>query len=171
MSLREQQAALMAALSGQGPMAAGWDADRVRATAVALVHKRSRSVARTWPSLKAMLVDDYVACFARYASQHPLPREGGALADGRAFARWLAPLNDWSDAVHRQALQVDLHHAQDAAGLRVRRGPSVRLAWLPGARCWLLGMRWPGWGEREFSLRWVRGQHRKPANPRAYKAD
>lgn len=156
MSLHEQQAALLAALAGQGPLLTTWDVERVRATALALVHKRSRSVARTWPSLQAMLGDDYAACFERYASLQPLPPDGGALADGRAFASWLAPLNDWSDAVHRQALNVDLHHTRGKTGLHARKGPSLHLAWLPASRHWLLAVRWPGLFERQFSLRWQR---------------
>lgn len=156
MSLGEQQAALLAALNGHGPIDAGWDADRVRATALALAHKRARSVARSWPSLKAMLSDDFAACFERYAFLRAMPQQGGPLADGRAFASWLAPFNDWSDAVRRQALQVDLRHRQYADGLHERRGPSMRAAWLPGARSWLLALRCPGLGEHHLCLRWLR---------------
>jgi hypothetical protein len=145
MSLREQQAALMAALAGHGPILAGWDAERVQAMAQALAHKRARSVCLAWPSLKDLLGDEFDARFKAYAAEQALPQHGGATADGRLFARWLVHCGvALSDAVQRQALSIDLRFAVTPEGWRARRGLRVGAAWLPEARQWMLALQLPG---------------------------
>jgi hypothetical protein len=146
--LAQQQAALVAALTGQGPLPAGFDAARVRAAADALAFKRARAVAQAWPSVRAMLGADFRASFAAYATTAPLPQHGGPLADGRCFVRYVGARVPLTDAIKLQALSIDLRYRQTAAGLLSRRGPQVRVAWLSQARCVVVAI-----GERLFRLR------------------
>ena len=88
--LAAEQAALVRALVDGGPVPAGFDPDRVQATAAALARKRAREVARAWPALAAELGDDFTARFLADAARRPPPARGGALADGLAFAGALA---------------------------------------------------------------------------------
>jgi hypothetical protein len=88
--LAAEQAALVRALVDGGPVPAGFDPDRVRATAAALARKRAHEVARAWPALAAELGDDFTARFLADAARRPPPARGGALADGLAFAGALA---------------------------------------------------------------------------------
>jgi hypothetical protein len=88
--LAAEQAALVRALVDGGPVPAGFDQERVRATAAALARKRAREVARAWPALAAELGDDFTARFLADAARRPPPAKGGALADGLAFAGALA---------------------------------------------------------------------------------
>jgi hypothetical protein len=64
----------------------------------------------------------------------PIPREGGPLADGRAFVRDLAARRPLPDAVRLQALAVDTRYRRAASGLVPRRLPLPRFAWLPQSR-------------------------------------
>jgi hypothetical protein len=77
---------------------------------------------------------------------------GGPLADGRAFARWLARRRELSDAARPAVLAVDLRYATVTGGLRPRRGPALVIGRL--RRPWLIviGLRWPWLGERWFSI-------------------
>jgi hypothetical protein len=147
MTLADQQAALLAALAGNGPVPAGFDAARVRAAADALAFKRARAVAKMWPSLHAMLGDDFRERFAAYAGTTPLPVHGGPLADGRYFARFLANRVQLSDEAKLQVLSIDTRYRVTASGLISRRLPSLHAAWLRnsgyavvtfGARRWRL---------------------------------
>jgi hypothetical protein len=88
--LAGEQAALVRALVGGGPVPGGFDPDRVRATSDALARKRAREVARAWPALAAELGEGLTARFLADAARRPPPARGGALADGLAFARALA---------------------------------------------------------------------------------
>ena len=145
MTLADQQAALLAALAGNGPVPAGFDAARVRAAADALAFKRARAVAKTWPSLRAMLGDAFRERFAAYAATTPLPLHGGPLADGRGFAHFLANRVQLSDEAKLQVLSIDTRYRVTGSGLISRRWPSVHAAWLRnsdcavvtfGTRCW-----------------------------------
>lgn len=147
-TLAEQQAALVAALAGIGDVPAGFDATRVKAAASALAFKRARAVAHAWPSLRAMLGDDFRACFAAYAATAPIPQQGGPLADGRRFARYLATRMPLTDEARLQALSIDLRYRHTSAGLQPRRWPHIRVAWLGNARCVVVAG-----GDRRFSLR------------------
>jgi len=147
-SLAEQQAALVAALTGQGPLPAGFDAARVRAAADALAFKRARAVAQAWPSVRAMLGADFRASFAACAASAPLPQHGGPLADGRRFVRYVAARVPLTDDIKLQALSIDLRYRQTAAGLLRRRGPHLRAVWLSQARCVVVAI-----GELLFRLR------------------
>jgi len=147
MTLAEQQANLVAALTGKGPLPPGFDATRLRAAAAALAFKRARAVAQAWPSLHAMLGNDFRACFAAYAAQAPIPQHGGPLADGRAFVRYVAARMPVTDEVKQQILSVDLRYRQASTGLLRRRWPQLRVAWLRGAHCLLMGL-----GDRRFRV-------------------
>jgi hypothetical protein len=88
--LAAEQAALVRALVGGGPVPGGFDPGRVRATSAALARKRAREVARAWPVLAAELGEAFTGRFLADAARRPPPSRGGALADGLAFARALA---------------------------------------------------------------------------------
>lgn len=150
-ALEAQQAALVRALTGQGAPPPGFDPDRVGAAAASLLRKRLRAVADAWPGLAAALGDDFAGRFLAYARRMPLPARGGALTDGRAFARELARAGALPDAGRLEALAVDVRFSSAHDGLVRRRGPAVRFAWLQ-RRALAVALRWPGWGEQWFTL-------------------
>jgi len=88
--LAAEQAELVRALVGGGPVPGGFDPERVRATSAALARKRAREVARAWPVLAADLGEEFTGRFVADAARRPAPARGGALADGLAFARALS---------------------------------------------------------------------------------
>lgn len=83
------QAGLLAALVAGGATPEGFDADRVRAQARALVAKRRESALRAVPELASALGKRWPAEFTTWALVHPKPAEGGTHADVHAFARHL----------------------------------------------------------------------------------
>jgi hypothetical protein len=86
--LETRQQALVAALVAGADPPAGMDGRRIEIQAAALLRKRGRAVARTWPELAAALGPAFGRYFEDYAaSGRPAP--GGSAADGRAFARYL----------------------------------------------------------------------------------
>jgi hypothetical protein len=141
------QAALVDTLAGAAPPPAGFDPVRLQAAARSLAAKRRRAVARAWPNLTAALGDRFGGRFASFAAQTPLPRWGGALADGHAFARWLLARQGLPEAGRLELLAVDLRYRTRADGLVPRRGPSVRIALLRRPRRLVVALRWPGLGE------------------------
>jgi hypothetical protein len=147
-----QQATLVRALAGLEEVPPGFDARGVQAAADALARKRLRSVAQAWPDLARALGRRFGELFRSFASATPLPRHGGPLADGRGFARWLARRGELPDAGRRQALVVDLHYVSTADGLSPRRWPTVRAAWLPAARRFVLGLSLPWLGVHTLSV-------------------
>jgi hypothetical protein len=80
-SLAERQAELVRALVGGGPPAAGFDAERLAATSLALRRKRAGVVAHVWPTLRAL--PDFES---RYAAWAEARSPGSAVEDGVAFA-------------------------------------------------------------------------------------
>jgi hypothetical protein len=144
--LAARQAALVAALTAGAAPPAGFDTRRLRAAAASLAVKRRRAVARAWPGLAGVLDERFTA----FTASTPLPRDGGPLADGRAFVRWLggaAPA-----ACRLQALAVDLRYARTAGGLVARRGPVLKVVVLPEPRRLVLALRLPGLGERWLTI-------------------
>ena len=93
MSARERlaraQEELVRALGTGTPVPAGFDAERVRAAARALMDKRRRLVERTWPALASALGTDFTPAFESWATHHPMTVEPSPLADGRRFAESL----------------------------------------------------------------------------------
>lgn len=130
MSLAEQQAEVMAALLRRGPIPPGFDAQRMHAAASVLASKRAKGVARAWPSLEHMLGAEWPMFFQRYGQHVHAPAQGGALADGRAFVRWLSGQRALSDDVRLQVLRVDIRYRQSAKGWGARRLPCLKFAWL-----------------------------------------
>jgi hypothetical protein len=143
--LAEQQARLVGALVAGGEHPEGFAPERLRLAAGSLRNKRVREVVRAWPELAACLGEEFAERFLAYAADHPPPAEGGPLADGRSFARTLAP-GEWTDEARLAVLGVDLHHRRSAGGLRRRRGLALRGAWLRRARVLVLGVRLPWLG-------------------------
>jgi hypothetical protein len=150
--LAAQQADLVAALTGRGEGPAGFDSERLRVVASALTTKRLRAVGRAWPDLATELGDRFAEVFRRYAQTHPLPHLGGPLADGRAFARFLAANHELPDAGRSQALAVDLHYAGRADGLVRRRWPYVRFALFANPCRLIVASRLPWLGEGWLTL-------------------
>jgi hypothetical protein len=150
--LAVQQAALVRALTGQGVKPANFDAGRIEAVADALLRKRSRSVARVWPGLAAALGEQFAERFAAFARRTGLPRLGGPLADGRAFARALESTGDLPDAGRLETLAVDLRHLSTPDGLIPRRGLHLRALLLRSRRQVVVAARLPWLGERYVSL-------------------
>jgi hypothetical protein len=84
--LAARQLSLVKALVAGGTPPAGVDPERVRIQALALVRKRSRSVARRRPELAASLGGDFWPAFRRYAAADPTP-PANTSSDARRFAR------------------------------------------------------------------------------------
>ncbi|SIO13174.1 hypothetical protein SAMN05444166_2620 [Singulisphaera sp. GP187] len=150
--LAVQQAELVRALTGQVGPPEAFIPGQVRTAALALARKRARSVARAWPSLVETLGPGFEPCFASYATEAPLPRRGGPLADGRNFVRSLDRQGKLSDLARLEALSVDLHYASRSVGLVARRGPSLAIALLRHPRRLILAARWPGLRARRIAV-------------------
>jgi hypothetical protein len=86
--LETRQRALVAALVAGADPPAGMDGGRIEIQAAALLRKRGRAVARTWPELAAALGSAFGRYFEDYTTSGE-PAPGGSAADGRAFARYL----------------------------------------------------------------------------------
>lgn len=157
--LAAQQAALVAALMTQGEPPPGFDEVRLHAAANSLERKRARVAARAWPSLTPALGQRFDELFAVYARAVPAPRENGPLADGRAFASWLAAMGELPEAGRLQALAVDLRYRSHAQGLALRRWPILKTAWLPASGRLVVALWLPWLGERWWSLPLARNQH------------
>jgi hypothetical protein len=142
--LAAEQAALVRALVGGGPVPGGFDPDRVRATATALAGKRARAVARAWPGLAAELGPDFTRWFLADAAGRPPPARGGALADGLAFADALARERrlPGNARVERLLARARLSTRPVRLGAAVA-GPPRRL---------VVTVRAPGLGERWLSV-------------------
>jgi hypothetical protein len=151
--LAAMQAELVRTLAGQAGTPRGFDYTRLEATAEALRKKRATAVARLWPGLACGLGDRYPHRFAAFAAQTPLPCAGGALADGRAFARWLARAGELSEQGRLETLAVDLRYTHKGGVLVRRRGPALLMAALSNPRRLVLFFRLPWIGERWLSLR------------------
>jgi len=151
MSKREElaraQAELVRALGLGGPVPEGFDAERVRAAADALLSKRGRGVRRAWPVLSEVLGEGFTADFDAWARAHPLEGvEPHAGADGYRYADALRaagrlPVGRAEEELLRFELRWRL---MPEGGLAARRGLSLRLRRMGEARRWVLGMRLPG---------------------------
>lgn len=84
--LEEQQAALVAALTGTGPSPAGFDAARLEVARKALLRKRAGELTRSWPLLRAALGAGFLPAFSQWAEHRPT---AGGWRDGFAFASFL----------------------------------------------------------------------------------
>ena len=154
--LAEGQEALLRALVAAHEPPAGFDAARVRLAADSLVAKRTRAAARTWPAMARALEPSFGTRFAAFASRTPLPRQGGALADGLAFVRSLPrqETRGLDDAAQLERLAVVLRHrpAGRDGSLVPRRWPAAAGAWLGQSRRWVVAVRVPPFGPWWLSL-------------------
>ena len=157
--LAAQQAVLVRALTTRGEPPPHFDAARLRAAAASLARKRARQAARAWPGLARALGRRFDGLFAAYAEAATLPRQGGPLADGRAFAHWLAARGELPQSGRLQALAVDLRYIASPDGLGVRRGPACKAAWLHQSRRLIVAVWLPWFGERWLSIPLGRGQY------------
>lgn len=158
--LAARQRALVEALAGRAAPPAGFDHTRLEVAIEQLATKRRSAVARAWPALARSLGPEFPALFARYAAQRGLPRDGGPLADGRAFTGWLLDLGSLPEAGRIEALVVDLLWRHCDAGLVRRRGPACRTVWLRESRALVLGLAFPGLGARWWCIGLTAGGHR-----------
>jgi hypothetical protein len=144
--LAAQQAALVRALTGLGPVPSGFDEGRIGVVARSLVFKRMRSVRRVWPGLARGLGDDFECQFVAYATEAPLPHRGGVLADGDAFVGRLLATGNCPDEARKERLAVSLAHRRTADGLvrRSRFSAVVRCASLRSRRV-MIGLRLFRW--------------------------
>jgi hypothetical protein len=142
--LAAEQAALVRALVGGGPVPGGFDPGRVAATSAALGRKRAREVARAWPVLAADLGEDFTGRFLADTARRPPPATGGVLADGLTFARSLARQGRLSPNARVEAMLAAAHLS--ARPLRLAAtlaGPPRRL---------VVTVRAPGLGERWLTV-------------------
>jgi hypothetical protein len=150
------QAELIQALAARSAAPEGFDPERFQVAARALVSKRSRAAARAWPGLAGVLGDDWREQFHPFAEKNPLPRDGGPLADGYAFACFLRRAGKLPDEGRLEALAVELRYHRCAGGLRPRRGIAVRVCLLRRPRRLVLAIRLPFLGERWLNLAYDR---------------
>src|SRR5262249_20163273 len=106
--LEAEQADLVRALTGQGKPPPGFAVERVQAAAASLLRKRQRAAALAWPRLAAALGERFAEQFLAFAQKTQLPSCGGALADGRAFARELMKTDSLSEEGKLEVLAIDL---------------------------------------------------------------
>ncbi|RZS43624.1 hypothetical protein EV193_102605 [Herbihabitans rhizosphaerae] len=102
--LAEQQAALLRALLAGGEVPPGFDAERLRVEADALLAKRRRVVAMLRPDLPEALGARYRELFDTYGRAHPRHVGTGMRADANAFADWLRERGEISAPPKRSAL-------------------------------------------------------------------
>jgi hypothetical protein len=145
------QDALIRSLVGGSDPPRGLDADRVAAAAAALRMKRARGVARAWPQLAVELGARFASEFDQFARAVPIPRQGGPLADGLAFARWQAARGALLDSARIELLSVSLRFRFAPEGIVGRRGPRLGWVWLPQGRTMAVAFRW--WPVGEWWLR------------------
>ncbi|QUQ72030.1 hypothetical protein [Kutzneria sp. CA-103260] len=87
--LAAQQASLLRALLAGAPAPDGFDDNRIRAQAHALLSKRSRVTWHLRPDLAAELGDRFGVLFAEYAAGHPKTVGLRARQDAEQFGLWL----------------------------------------------------------------------------------
>ncbi|MFP5263985.1 MAG: hypothetical protein ACLGJB_19050 [Blastocatellia bacterium] len=126
--LAEAQSELARALMGGGRAPAGFEHSRFTAASDALLMKRARGVACSWPAMSAALGERFYERFARYARESRIPREGGPPADGRLFAAALALAGELPEEARLEALAFDARYAARADGFISRKGFSVKVA-------------------------------------------
>jgi hypothetical protein len=150
--LARRQAALLAALTGQRPAPAGFDAAHVRAATASLRGKRVRAIARTWPRLASELGPDLDAALERHLRERPTPHPSGALGDGRVLARALAAEGRLPWEARLELMGVELRYRWPADGRRLPRRAGATLAWSRSPARVVLAVRLPWLGERWLRL-------------------
>jgi len=149
-ALAASQSSLLDALL-DGGVPAGFDPRGVGVAARGLLLKRRRSVARAWPGLALALGQGFGPLFAAYAKKHDLPA-GGALVDGRLFARELKRAGNLPPEALPYLLEFDLVRAIRGGVVVERRLPGVRMAAMGRPFRLLIGFRNGGGRIRCFAF-------------------
>lgn len=154
--LAELQGRLIESLRPGGSIERGPAPERLRATAEALLRKRRRGVRKTWPDLCQALGADFAPEFDRFAATTGPPREGGPLADGRAFADDLRARRGFPAAAWPERFAHDLRFRAIDGGFTPRRGTIVRVAGFGGPPRIVLAIRHRSGAESWFWLQFDR---------------
>jgi hypothetical protein len=149
MSARERlaraQEELVRALGTGAAPPAGFDAERLRVAAQALVDKRRRLVERRWPTLASALGADFAPRFEAWAREHPMTVEPSPLADGRRFAESLRVAGLLPPTLTDLLQDFDLRwRLTDEGEPLSRRGLTLSLARVGPRRRLRLAVRLPG---------------------------
>lgn len=88
-ALDAAQRELLSALVARGTTPVGFDAERIRLQARALLHKRARTAAAHHPWLAELLGPGYLPRFTTYAHDHPKPVGCSSHDDALAFEKFL----------------------------------------------------------------------------------
>ncbi len=142
------QARLVRALVEGATVPADFDGERFAAAAESLRSKRVRAVARAWPQLASAMGDAFVVRFAAYARVNPLPRDGNALADGRAFIDWLERADLLTDEGRLEAFAFDARFKIRDDVIEPRRNACLRIRRMKATGRLIIFMRLPFIGER-----------------------
>ena len=142
------QARLVRALVEGAASPANFDRERFAAAAESLLSKRSRAVARAWPQMAHAMGDALAVRFAEYARLNPLPRDGNAIADGRAFITWLEHAGLLTDEGRLEAFAFDARFRIRKGVIKPRRGACLRVRRFKALRRLIIYMRLPFAGER-----------------------
>jgi hypothetical protein len=126
--LAEAQAELIRSLVGRGCLPDGFARSRITAASDALLMKRVRGVASSWPVMAHALGERFNERFALYVQENPLPRQGGPLADGRLFAGSLARAREFPEEARIEMLAFDARHAACEDGFMERKGFCIKAA-------------------------------------------
>jgi hypothetical protein len=149
--LAAAQLKLVLALAGIRDAPDEFDRSRIEAARDVLHEKRARSVAHVWPRLARALGDSFDSVFASYARVAPIPRSGGALADGRAFVRELKRAGMLPEEGQLEAIAFDLHYAI-RRNKTVTRSLAFRAAVFRESRRIVIAVRLPIIGERWLNI-------------------
>ena len=160
--LAAMQARLVRALVEGTALPANFDRGHLSAAAESLRSKRARAVARVWPQLAQAMGDAFAVRFAEYARANPLPSDGHALADGRAFIGWLAGSGLLTDEIRLEAFAFDARFRIRRNVITARRGACLRLRRFRALRRFIIFIRLPFVGER-----WLESRDSLKQPPRA----
>jgi hypothetical protein len=149
--LAATQLALAKALLDDGPVPAGFDAERVKLLAGTLSHKRARSAGTAWPSLQRLLGAHFFPRFSEVVAPLPLAREHGPLLDGLRLAERLEAEQRLDGPTAAALASVRLRYRVGAQGFEPRGGVTFSRA--QAADGLALAVRLPGLGQRVFWFR------------------
>ena len=147
-TIRDRQADLLRTLVHQRPAPKGFDEAMFRESASSLANKRRHAVKATCPKLAAQLGERFHSLFSEFAKSNGIPAFGGPVADGRAFARYVATIEPLSVEAKLEALAIDLKFEAYAQGLFPRQGFFIGIVKLDPPKHYAIAVRIPWIGER-----------------------
>jgi hypothetical protein len=110
----------------------------------ALERKRAWACSFAWPTTARSLgIDEYIRLFTRYVERHPHPPAGGAVVEGRLFARELDRWGLLPDFGKIQSLSFDLRYQIRNDRMRPRRGLKAAYRLLRRPPYLVLGLKLP----------------------------